>query len=116
LSGFVQPVSSSLSLARLAVTLFALMAFTLQTYVVQVHVHGPGMGTEQKLDGAAKRGDAAHCVICQEILHFGHYVTPVAGGWSPVLVTVPFTIARLERIAPTALPWQGWNSRAPPSA
>lgn len=108
--------SSILSIARLAVTLFALLAFTLQSYAMQVHVHGASIAASQKLDGTQKPNDTAHCPICQEILHFGHYVTPSAGTWSPTLLVVPFVAPFAERIGGNPLPTRGWNSRAPPSA
>jgi len=116
LSGFVRSNSSILSIARLAVTLFALLAFTLQSYAMQVHVHGSSIAASQKLDGTQKPNDTAHCPICQEILHFGHYVTPSAGTWSPTLLVVPFVAPFAERIGGNSLPTRGWNSRAPPSA
>ena len=108
--------SSILSIARLAVTLFALLAFTLQSYAMQVHVHGASIAASQKLDGTQKPNDTAHCPICQEILHFGHYVTPSAGTWSLTLLVVPFVAPFAERIGGNSLLTRGWNSRAPPSA
>jgi hypothetical protein len=116
LSGFVRSTSSTLSIARLAVTLFALLAFTLQSYAMQVHVHGATITALQKLDGPQKQNDTAHCPICQEILHFGHYVTPSAGTLLPVLLVVPFATSFVERLGGNSLPLRGWNSRAPPSA
>jgi len=112
----VRSKSSTLSIARLAVTLFALLAFTLQSYAMQVHVHETNIATAQKLDGTQKPNDTAHCPICQEILHFGHYVTPSAATWSPVLMVVPFVAPFAERIGGSSLPTRSWNSRAPPSA
>ena len=112
----MRSTSSTLSIARLAVTLFALLAFTLQSYAMQVHVHGSSIAASQKPDGTQKPNDTAHCPICQEILHFGHYVTPSAGILSPVLLVVPFVAPFAERIGGSSLPSRGWNSRAPPSA
>ncbi len=112
----MRPTSPTLSIARLAVTLFALLAFTLQSYAMQVHVHGTNIAASQKLEGTQKQGDTAHCPICQEILHFGHYVTPSAGTWLPVLLVVPFAAPFAERLGGNSLPSRGWNSRAPPSA
>ena len=108
--------SSTLSIARLAVTLFALLAFTLQSFAMQVHMHGTSIAASQKLDGTQKQNDTAHCPICQEILHFGHYVTPTAGTWSPVLMVISFVAPYTKRIGGSSLPTRGWNSRAPPSA
>ena len=108
--------SSPLSIARLAVTLFALLAFTLQSYAMQVHVHGTSIAASQKLEETQKPSDTAHCPICQEILHFGHYVTPSMANLSPLLLVVPFAARFAERIGGISLPSRGWNSRAPPSA
>jgi len=116
LSSFVRSTSSTLSIARLAVTLFALLAFTLQSYAMQVHVHGARIAALQKPEGTQKPSDTAHCPICQEILHFGHYVTPSASTILPGLLVVPFAASFAERIGGNSLPSRGWNSRAPPSA
>jgi hypothetical protein len=115
LSGFVRPISSSLSIARLAVTVFALFAFTLQSYAMQVHLHGTPAAVAQK-PGTTEKNDTAHCPICQEILHFGHYVTPSAGTWSPALTAIAFAVVSVETRAMVSAPSHGWNSRAPPSA
>jgi hypothetical protein len=112
----VRPRSSSLSVARLAVTLFALLAFTLQSYAMQVHLHGTSIAAEQNPGTAKKTGDTAHCPICQEILHFGHYVTPSASAWSPTLVVMAFTIIAVGRLVTASAPSHSWNSRAPPPA
>jgi hypothetical protein len=112
----VRSRSSSLSIARLAVTLFALFAFTLQSYAMQVHLHGASVAATQKPGTAQKTSDTAHCPICQEILHFGHYVTPSVGTWSPALTAIVFTIATIERPVTASMPSHGWNSRAPPAA
>jgi hypothetical protein len=112
----VRPTSSSLSIARLAVTLFALFAFTLQSYAMQVHLHGTSIAASQKSGTAQKTGDTAHCPICQEILHFGHYVAPTAGTWSPALTAMSFATIASEVCLTASAPSHGWNSRAPPFA
>ncbi len=112
----MRPTSSPLSIARLAVTLFALLAFTLQSYAMQVHVHGTNVTGSQKIEGTQKPADTAHCPICQEILHFGHYVTPSASAWSQTLTAIAFTIVKIETRVIANAPSHSWNSRAPPSA
>ena len=114
--------------ARLAITFFALLAFTLQTYVTQTHIHGVSpvnfAATTSALDGSAAQkhlpdklppsNDPANCPICQEILHSGHYVTPSA----TVLllpIAAAFTIASIVEIVTIAAVYShGWKSRAPP--
>jgi hypothetical protein len=112
----VRPTSSPISIARLAVTLFALLAFTLQSYAMQVHLHGTSIAASQQPGKTQKTGDTAHCPICQEILHFGHYVTPSASAWSPALTAISFAIITSEVYLTALAPSHSWNSRAPPSA
>lgn len=116
--------------ARLAITLFALLAFTLQTYFTQTHIHfaeraGTALATlaldknaaqKQRPDKFPPGDDPANCPICQEILHTGYYVTPsaavlplptVAVSIAPTVIDIMTTVDAHSHI---------WKSRAPPFA
>ena len=115
--------------ARLAITFFALLAFTLQTYVTQTHIHSisqTSAAAASTLDGSVghKRlpgklppsNDPANCPICQEILHTGFFVTPsIAALLLPTIVasTAPI-VTDIMTIAPAHS--HSWKSRAPPLA
>lgn len=116
----------------LAVTL---IAFALQSYVVQTHIHFEGNSdfgftvaknvapaTDAKTLSAQARNhgpslpkdDPAHCPICQEFLHAGQYLTP-----TPVvaflITTVVAPIAIVREVAVTLNPVShDWHGRAPP--
>jgi len=116
--------------ARLAITFFALLAFTLQTYVTQTHIHGASpvnfAAAASTLDGSAAQkhlpdklppsNDPANCPICQEILHTGFFVTPsVAALLLPTIVaSIAPIVADIKAIAPAYS--HSWKSRAPPLA
>jgi len=116
-------VSASLfSVSRLAITLFALLAFTLQSYVTQIHIHGANWGAASSVDagktphpGKAPAGDdQSSCPICQVIAHSGQFITP-----SAIAIALPTLIAFyvfVDRDAPSLArsTSHSWNSRAPP--
>ena len=116
--------------ARLAITLVALFAFTLQSYVTQVHIHKLTPGNiaatqfesgktsfgNQKQGKLPARDDPANCPICQEILLAGHYVTPSPVAWTPLSVET-FTIPIAIVVSTIAQAYShSWKSRAPPAA
>ena len=107
---------------RLVITLFALLAFTLQSYVTQIHIHGANWNTATTLDAgkASQPGklpagdDQSTCPICQVIAHAGQFVTPAAFAISlPALAA--FDVAIDRETATIAHSYShSWKSRAPP--
>ncbi|MBN9534580.1 MAG: hypothetical protein J0I26_00360 [Alphaproteobacteria bacterium] len=119
---------------RLGVVLFALLAFALQSYTVQTHIHfsaklvaslNHAADADQSKTPAADhngdpakpaKGDPANCPICQAMANAGAYITP-----APAILALPslahFTIAifvvRSVAIRPLSHSWYG---RAPPVA
>jgi hypothetical protein len=116
--------------ARLAITFFALFAFTLQTYVTQTHIHGmarinsaaaplafdKNAAHEQQPGKLPPSDDPANCPICQEILHTGFYVTPSATALllPTVAAFIAPTVVDIKTIAQASS--HSWKSRAPPLA
>jgi len=118
----IHAISTSPPLARRLVMLFALLAFALQAYLVQTHIHGqqPGVLSLKSHVSAPVQPAPfdplapANCALCQEILHAGTAITPDASqlallltwiGMAPAVALLP-----AEPIALTT----GWHSRAPP--
>lgn len=110
---------------RLAVTLLALFAFVLQTFVVQTHIHGSAKigaapfaeriaGQGQQPDKFPPADDPANCQICQELLHAGSFVTPMAAALlvSSVVTDIAVVVVEIEAITQTYA--HGWTSRGPP--
>jgi hypothetical protein len=104
------------------VTFLAILAFTFQCILVQSHVHGPREAppvvhsvsvSVPVLPGPGDE-DPANCPLCQEMLHAGSYVTPVAIALHlPVAVT--FAAApTLAIIFQVFSPSHNWQGRAPP--
>ena len=109
-----------MSLARFALTLLALLAFTLQSVVTQIHVHGITASTAAASTDSGKPAkplpgdDQANCSICQAILHAGHFTAPVAAVL-PLPSFASFAISLSVRVATSPqTSAHDWQSRAPP--
>jgi hypothetical protein len=115
-----------------------LVAFALQSYVTQTHIHfaghvvtggftfpddgskiGKALGAAQDQgdhDKYPPGDDPANCPICQEMLYAGHYVAPAA-----IAVLLPTlairTIARVDAELPVVSSVSHiWQVRGPPRA
>ena len=110
-------------LERLLFIAFMLLAFTVQTFVTQTHIHATAYGAPTALhltDGPAKPGnlpsndDSTNCPLCKEILQSGHFV-----GTAWLVFSLPAQAASsLEPVAAlrpaTSHAAFRWHSRAPP--
>jgi hypothetical protein len=101
--------------------LFALLAFALQAYLVQTHIHGqltaPLLNSHISAPVQPAPSDPlapGNCALCQEILHAGTAITPDAVPLMLPLsaIAMAFVVARLPSAA--LAPQTGWHSRAPP--
>jgi hypothetical protein len=104
---------------RLLITLFALFAFSLQSYIGQIHIHlesDAAASQKHAPDKFPANGDPANCPICQEILHNGQFVTPSSAVLLPptLAVSVVQIAAEIPLLARTLS--HAWRSRAPPKA
>jgi len=113
-----------------------LVAFALQSYVTQTHIHfdghavtgGLGFTSEFAKSIPAKASlpahgdhdkyppaeDPANCPICQEMVSVGHFVMPAA---VPVLLpALPVSIIHIVTVQSVRLfaPSHIWQGRAPP--
>jgi|SRR5579871_3279472 len=108
-----------------SVTWLVLLAFTLQAFVTQTHIHGlprtatgATIGTvltsESGQHKAPIDNDATGCPFCQAIVHAGAFFAPVAPLLLlPVVWTAGAAIAPIP-IAVVSPPPHSWQSRAPP--
>ncbi len=111
---------------RLGVTLFALLAFALQSYVAQTHTHKwtqPGLtGLAIALDldipvkgKAPAKQDQNNCPLCQGIAHAGAFLTPAAAAaLAPtlsvqIIALAPDTARAIDAVS------HSWQSRGPPA-
>jgi len=117
----IRAISSTPSVSRRLLMLFALLAFALQAYLVQTHMHGkPGVLSLQAHVSAPVQPAPfdplapANCALCQEILHAGTAITPNSSELALLLTWIAMApaVALLpaERLGLTT----GWHSRAPP--
>ncbi|HEV2562006.1 MAG TPA: hypothetical protein VGT78_07675 [Rhizomicrobium sp.] len=106
------------------------MAFALQSYVTQTHIHGAfvssdvakiskqvaGKTPSEPGDKYPANDDPANCPICQEILHAGQYVAPGAIVFALPAETVAIIPVRLAIPIIVKAVSHGWRGRAPPQA
>ncbi len=112
------------SARRVCVTLILLLAFTLQAFITQTHVHratsdrapiGHVVGQTSATAAAHKSDEAIACPFCQAMLVAGAFFTP-----APTILSTPASLA--VALAPplisvgrtTAAASFSWRSRAPP--
>jgi len=107
------------------IAFIAVLAFTLQSFIIQTHIHGVSQG----FDGAAIVKNLAttsdhgkspidnspvDCPFCQVIAHTGAFFTPAA----PLLL-LPTVWVECEQLSATvqaviSIAIRNWRSRAPP--
>jgi hypothetical protein len=110
--------------ARLGLAFFLLAAFTLQSFVIQTHIH---IGTSAVTFGFVQNtnagtpdkpspldNDSTNCLFCQEVMHAGHFVMPAAAALAlptefvsivPIRIALPLFVGAIAH---------GWQSRGPP--
>lgn len=105
--------------ARFIVALIALFTFTLQTYVVQTHIHTAafetgGMGSLNHPSPLGSKSNQDDCPICQAFAMAGNAV-------APALIVLALALAFADAapffaLRSTAGPLlaRSWQSRAPP--
>ncbi len=105
--------------ARFIAALIALLSFTLQTYVVQTHIHAPGFeisgfGQVQQPSPTGNKDSQDDCPICQAFATAGAFVTPA-------LILLTLALSFIDASPYVALPAtaepllaRNWQSRAPP--
>jgi hypothetical protein len=100
-----------------------LVAFTLQAFLVQTHLHtlpfqahpAPGIAVTAP-DHSKAPIDIDKCFLCQEYLHGGVYLSPAAAAVLPqtaVVSLLPLTVEAVLASRPLSHNWMG---RAPPRA
>jgi hypothetical protein len=103
-------------------TFAVLLAFFLQSLLVQTHVHeslAPVAATTIALHGQApaplKNQDPLdQCRLCQELAHAGSFFTPSAAVLAVSLSFIAATFVPLRDPADSSAKPFAWQSRAPP--
>ena len=107
---------------RSLISLAVMLAFGLQSFLVQTHLHN----LPQNLSAAAGIAasvphnkaplDADKCLLCQEYLHAGAYLTPAAAAVLPPSAGVSLQPLRLALVVADHPVSHNWIGRAPPRA
>jgi hypothetical protein len=107
--------------ARRLIVFIAALAFALQSYITQTHIHEASRGLVKVTDTRAPAQSRtpidrhlANCPICQAVVHAGAFVAP-----TNLLLHLPFLMVKAVMPAFTALAASiaaahDWQSRAPP--
>lgn len=113
-------VISRSSPARKWVGIFALLAFILQSLVVQTHIHqslpsAVVKAASQQLPAPLKTQDPIdQCRLCQELVHAGHFIAPSAIAALTSLSFIAAIFPSLPLLSDRAATAFSWQSRAPP--
>ena len=111
---------------RLCVTWIVLLAFALQSYITQTHVHHASSTADRApivkivgqaaSHGAAPRGDGtADCPFCQAMVVAGAFFTPTAPILSPLVGWAETeTLRPIFGVLAVTTASFSWRSRAPP--
>lgn len=105
--------------ARFIVALIALFTFTLQTYVVQTHIHTAafetgGFGSVNHSSPLGGKDNPDDCPICQAFAMAGSAVTPAFIVLALALTFIDATPFFALRRSAGPLLARSWQSRAPP--
>jgi hypothetical protein len=119
-------LTATLARPRLVLTLLMLLSFLTQGYLVQTHIHGLPTAfaadsvkqtVSQSPNGSLPGDDdQATCLLCQEFVQAGNYLTPAA-----IAVLPPFMAVRVIAVETLAViaakpTSHNWRGRAPPHA
>lgn len=103
--------------------LFVLIAFTLQALLVQTHIHNlpasflPVAGVTASAPAPSKAPiDIDKCLLCQEFVHGGTYLTPTAAAVLPPSAVVSLLPLVLAPVFAAKSHSHNWMGRAPPRA
>ena len=111
------------SVVKRWVTAFALLAFLLQGFAVQSHIHAPLAPAAKSVsqqeaappNAPLKSQDPIdQCRLCQEVAHAGIFVAPSAAAAAITLTFALAVFAAQPDVAPPSATAFGWQSRAPP--
>lgn len=108
--------------ARRYVTLFALLAFFLQSFAVQSHIHpldkpATAAAAVNNIPAPVKKidpVDIGSCRLCQELIHAGAFVAPAATAVPASQSAAAIVFTALPLLAGLLTPAFAWQSRAPP--
>jgi hypothetical protein len=110
--------------ARLLLVATMLLAFAVQGFLVQTHIHQQGLfpaDIAAKADHSSPRhdnypanDDPASCPLCKELLYSGQYVAPMWAVFFLPTLAVSVIETALPAVSHSDTVSHSWSSRAPP--
>ena len=110
---------------RRALTLFALIAFGLQSYLIQTHIHGLPLSivaaSDQHHSSASPQKSPTDngelkCPLCQDSVRAGNYLLPAAISALPPTHAVKAILTNAASLSASKAISHIWQSRGPPVA
>ena len=107
---------------RSALSLVLLLAFSIQSFLVQTHVHALALGAPLSPAAVSTSHetqapfDADKCVLCQEFVHAGNYVLPGGLAVLPPTAHISLLPFELAPVVAARVISHDWMGRAPPRA
>ena len=110
---------------RRALTLLALIAFGLQGYLVQTHIHGLPLSvvvaSDQHTSSASSQkaptdGGELKCPLCQDSVRAGNYLLPATISALPPTLAVKAILVNAASLFASKAISHIWQSRGPPLA
>jgi hypothetical protein len=109
------------SAASRLLALVTVLAFALQSFIIQTHIHSGSLAGPSTITTASSPSHSkdshnkspADCPLCQAVAHTGAFLTPAAAAMllpSSVQNIALYLVVRTIAVAHT----HGWQSRAPP--
>jgi hypothetical protein len=119
---FGQDMATARPLLSRLFFLFMLVAFTVQGFALQTHIHGTPVSAHSSIAALSAPSqpapqdpyDPANCALCQEMLHAGIYVAPVVADFIVILNAVAFAPAYALLPHAATERQHSWQGRAPP--
>jgi len=108
------------SVVKRWVTALALLAFFLQGFAVQTHIHASLQPLAAKTASLPEptplkaQDPIDQCRLCQEVAHAGILVAPSASAVAASLIFIGAGFAALPDFTPRSATAFSWQSRAPP--
>jgi Protein of unknown function (DUF2946) len=117
--------SGRMGVASRLVVLVALLAFVLQSFITQTHIHGMPQGLDGRAIGAAHaklpaRGNSPldnnslDCPVCHAITHAYAIFSPATPILILVAIWLELAVPSVIAHAVSAIATFNWQSRAPP--
>ncbi|HEY0302430.1 MAG TPA: hypothetical protein VGC36_13885 [Rhizomicrobium sp.] len=118
--------TASRGLAARALVLLTLLAFTLQGFLTQTHIHALPVGAPAVADyfdgvpapskDTPSKNDQQTCPLCHQVANAGQFITPAAAAVALPSLSVSVIQSAVRIVHAVTQVSHDWRGRAPPHA